>query len=102
MLAPREMQLKNRIIHKGNKFTRRLNLDGRTIALELHFRKDNEESGFVPMISVFFNGRIVWEDYLYDETLTFTLESEVGENTLVVTPINRPVIIRKITYQIPD
>ena len=121
LLAPREMQLRNRIIHKGNKFSRGLDFDGRAIELKLHFKRDMKESGFVPMISVFFNGRVVWDDYLEDEeeegvsedeeregknkdykVISISLKSKVGKNTIIVAPVNRSIILRRITYRFTD
>ena len=102
LLAPIDMGLKSTVINKGNEFSRELNFERRAIALELYFRKGKEESSFVPLVSVFFNGQVVWDDYLNDETLSFSLKSEVGENTLIVAPVNRSVILRKITYRFED
>jgi len=47
-----------------------------------------------PLVSVVLNGRVVWEDYLRDEdTVSVTVETEVGSNALWITPINRPVTL---------
>ena len=116
LLAKKEMVLKNSMINKGQRFSHTLNLDGREIILDLHFK--GEEMGVVPLISVFFNGRAVWEDYLKkkdeeveeDEeregkaevykVISFSLRSKVGKNTLVVVPVNRLVSLLKISYHL--
>jgi len=102
VLSPREIQLKNRVIHKGNRFSRGLTFDGRAVELKLHFKRDMKESGFVPLVSVFFNGQVVWDDYLNDGTLSFSLKTKVGENTIIVAPVNRSIILRIITYRFED
>jgi len=52
-----------------------------------------------PLISVFFNGRVVWEDYLKEDVLSIHLETEVGENVLVVKPLNRTVDITGLMWK---
>ncbi len=99
LLAPREVRLKNSAINKGRSFARTLTLDGKTIVLDFHFKKDKEESGFVPLISVFFNGYVVWEDYLKENVISISLKSKIGKNTLVVAPVNRSVDLLKISYR---
>ncbi len=63
LFPPREIVLKNSVINKGQRFSRILTFDGREIILNLDFNGAGEES-VPPLVSVFFNGRVVWEDYL--------------------------------------
>ncbi|MDH4257193.1 MAG: hypothetical protein OEV50_00130, partial [Candidatus Aminicenantes bacterium] len=109
LLTPRTMDLEKPRIERGRKFSCSLNLDGSEILLSLHF--ENEAwTDFFPLISIFFNGRAVWENYLKDETeeieinddeviLKLSLKSKVGENSLVAIPLNSAVSLFKINYQ---
>ncbi|TET20353.1 MAG: hypothetical protein E3J76_06045 [Candidatus Aminicenantes bacterium] len=84
-----EMVLKNLTISKGRTFSRTLTLDGRKITLDLHF--ENSQEGIIPLITVFFNGRVIWEDYLEEEVISIPLESRVGKNAIQVVSVNRAV-----------
>jgi hypothetical protein len=57
---------------------------------------------------VFFNGRVVWEEYLRldeeksqdaDAVLSLPVKSKIGENNLVVIPLNRPIELIWIAYR---
>jgi len=84
-------------IKKGKIFTHTLVLDGRKITLNLHF-KDSQE-WLTPLISVVFNGQVVWEDYLENEVLSVPLESIVGKNSVQIEAVNRGISLVKIAYQ---
>jgi tetratricopeptide (TPR) repeat protein len=86
LVSSPEIISKNLTIHKGRRFSRALTLDGRKITIDLHFEKSEE--GIIPLISVFFNGRVVWEDYVKDEAISFTVESKIGRNVVQVISVN--------------
>jgi len=125
LLSPREMECKNSVINKGQGYSRTLTLDGREIILNLDFNEAGEES-VPPLVSIFFNGRVVWEDYLKgvgtegggeedeakeekeeerkdkmenDRVISLSLKSKIGKNTLVVVPVNKAVDLLKISYK---
>lgn len=115
LLTPGEIELKNPQINKGRSFSHVLSLDGKKIILDLHFGDGRERiEGVAPLISVFFNGRVVWDDYLkskeeeperegrgeVDKVLSLSLKSKIGKNKLVVVPVNRPVNLLKITCRL--
>ncbi|MFQ6071037.1 MAG: hypothetical protein ACE5LC_11020, partial [Candidatus Aminicenantales bacterium] len=62
VLSPEVLELGNTVIEKGRTLSRRLVFDGRRIDLELHF--SGEEHVIKPLVAVYFNGRVVWEDYV--------------------------------------
>ncbi len=97
LISPSERVFKNLIINKGRSFWHILALDGRKIILDFHF-KDNLER-ITPLITIFFNGRVVWEDYFKDEVLSLPLESRVGKNYLEIVPVNRTVSLVKLAYR---
>lgn len=96
VLSAREKMFKNLTIKKNRDFNWGLVLDGRQTTLVLHF--DLYEDGNAPLLSVFFNGRIVWEDYLEKEILTISLDTNIGKNSLRVIPLNRDISLIKIGY----
>lgn len=119
LLAPGETVPKNSMIYRGRSFSHALSLDGKKIILDLHFGDGRERiEGVVPLISVFFNGRVVWDDYLkikeeeveeeeeregrgeVDKVLSLSLKSKIGKNMLVAVPVNRSVNLLKITCRL--
>jgi tetratricopeptide (TPR) repeat protein len=110
LLTPGKIELNKLEIKKGKKYAYVLTLDGSEIIMDLYFKK-SEESGVRPLISVFFNDRVVWEDYLrLDEGMSqeayaivsLPLMSSVGKNNLVVIPVNRAIELFKIAYRRVD
>ncbi len=97
LISPAERVFKNLTINKGRSSWQTLALDGRKITLDLHFKDSSER--ITPLITVFFNGRVVWEDYLKDEVLSLPLESRVGKNSLQIVAVNRAVSLDKLVYR---
>ena len=87
----------NRSINKAQIFQRSIILDGREINLDLRFRRGQGDRQ--PLISVFFNGRVAWEDYLDGNVIPVSVEPKVGENVLQVVPVNRGVELVRIFYR---
>ena len=123
LLSPREMECKYSVINKRQRYSQTLTFDGREIILNLDFNEEGEES-VPPLVSIFFNGRVVWEDYLKgvrteggreeeeeeqegerkdkkdnDRVISLSLKSKVGKNTLVIVPLNKAVDLLKISYR---
>ena len=120
LMTPRERMFKNLLINKGQKYLHVLNLDGREIILTLHFKGDRERD-IIPLICVFFNGKVVWESYLKseggfegekveakeesessseaDKIVSLSLKSNIGKNMLIIMPVDRSVNLLKITYR---
>ena len=97
LIPPAERVFKNLTINKGRSFWHTLALDGRKIILDFHFKDSSER--VTPLITVFFNGRVVWEDYLNDEVLSLPLESRVGKNSLQIVAVNSAVSLVKLEYK---
>jgi len=51
------------------------------------------------LVTVLYNGRVVWEDYLEEDLVSVPVESKVGENVIQVVPVNRGVELVRITYE---
>ena len=95
-LSPREIVDKDVMIEKGKRFSYTLAFGGRKVILNLRFRRNLR--GVDPLIAVFFNGKVVWEDYLSDDTISVSLDTEDGDNILVVMPVNKTVRLVKVGY----
>jgi len=53
----------------------------------------------IPLVSIFFNGRVVWEAYLKDKAASFVLETKVGNNELQIVAVNREVSLVKLSQR---
>ena len=84
-------------LQKGQSYRRDLVLEGNKINLGLYFGLGEEARE--PLITVLFNGRVVWEDYLEEGVISVPMESKVGKNLIQVMSQNRGVELKKITYE---
>jgi len=96
LMTAKDLSFTNLIINKGQVYSHPFILDGRKVRLTLHF--GDGEQGVSSLISVFFNDRIVWEDYLKDNMISISLSPEIGPNTLKIIPVNRPISLLKMSY----
>lgn len=105
IMAPSEIMFKDRVLNKAQVFSQPLIFDGRKIAMELEFGSEggggsgggSGGGGPIPLVSIFFNGRVVWEDYLKNEPVSFAVETKVGDNELQVVAVNRAVSLVKMS-----
>jgi len=99
ILSLREDSVRRPLIRKGRTFLKDLVLDGRDMVLDLHFKGD-WEAETTPLITIVFNGRVLWEDYLKDEggVVSVKLTTKVGNNRLSVTPLNRDVELVSLNW----
>jgi hypothetical protein len=95
LLSPREFDFESTIIPKGTNFSQALTLDGKNIRLSLAFTQDEGEP--YPYVAVFFNGQVVWEDFVRDPALTIRLQTDLGANALEILPLNKPVTLLKLS-----
>jgi hypothetical protein len=88
---------------KGLNFNQNLVLDGKDVILNLYFEKDIE--GITPLVSIFWNNKVVWEDYLKEEdeerkeVVSLNLKSRVGENKMRIFPVNQKVKLLRVEWQ---
>jgi tetratricopeptide (TPR) repeat protein len=93
---PREIPDEDIVIMKGQSFDRILNMTGDKIDLTLDFQPGN--SDFNPLITLFLNGKVIWEDYLTQGSVSLSLKPEVGKNTLRIVPVNQAVTLKNMTF----
>ncbi len=97
LLSPKERVLEDQVIRNGEEYSYMLTLDGRRINLDLVFQKRGRETS--PLITVIFNDQVVWENYLQTDLLSIPLETNIGENVLIIRPLNQSILIKKINYR---
>ena len=95
--TPRTLDLAGSTVLKGQPFIRPLTFGGGNITLDISLKDIPAYS--VPVVSVFFNNRVVWEDKLSQGTISLRLEAKPGPNTLQVIPLNRAISLDKITWE---
>lgn len=97
LIAPKETTFKNRVIKKGHSFSQSWIVDGRQVVAKLYIQSDKDE--VAPLISVFFNGHVIWEDYMKEDVLSLSLNTQIGKNVLRIRPLNRDVTLLKMAYR---
>lgn len=97
LLSSKEKEFNHFTLQKGKNFHHNLILDGKKATLIFTFGDIEKERS--PLISVFFNGHIIWENYLQEEILSLPVETKVGVNRLKVMTINRNVILDTLKWK---
>jgi tetratricopeptide (TPR) repeat protein len=88
-----EINFKNRSLKKEEGFSQALIFDGQKMVVDLFL---NQEQGVPPLISVLFNGRVVWENIVESGNISIPVQTRVGKNIIRITSLNRPVSLLKI------
>jgi tetratricopeptide (TPR) repeat protein len=96
ILYPKNSSFAIQLIKKGDHRSRKMVLDGREIILDLHFNSIVKE--VQPIVAVYFNSHVVWEDFLEENVLSLNLKSRIGENRLQVIAVNKDLYIDKMIY----
>jgi len=94
---PREIADEPIMIEKGKRFSYTFPSGGRGVILDLRFQRNLKRAD--PLIAVFFNGKIIREGYLRGDAISVSLETRVGDNILMVMPVNTPVRLLKVIFR---
>jgi hypothetical protein len=97
VMAPRALNFGGSAVLKGRTYSRTLIFDGRKVILDLYLNIDPLYAA--PLVAVFFNGRVVWEDAATKDKISLSLETKPGSNLLQVVPLNRAVSLEKLTWR---
>jgi tetratricopeptide (TPR) repeat protein len=97
VLTPKNVDFKSLQLKKGQVFEAPLVLDGQKIVLDIYF--DNSDREINPLLSVFFNGRVVRDEYLQNGIVSIVLGTRAGENVLQVASVNGPISLVKLIYR---
>ncbi len=95
MLSPRDIRPALPTLAKGETLVQALTLDGGKAVLSLNFDPPAGEPK--PLISVFLNGHVLWEDYLKDVPLVLPIASSMGVNTLKIVPVNQGIVLESLS-----
>lgn len=84
-------------IKKRRTLRRELVLNGDDKILKIEIEDIRKE--FRPLISIIFNGRVILEDYVMEESISIPLKTYVGRNLLIIAAVNQDVIIKTMTNE---
>jgi len=74
---------------------------GRPVRLILEF-EPGPPSAPRPLISVFINGRILWESYMDEKRLSIPLSTRIGSNRILVSVANGKAVLQGISWVADD
>ncbi|MHB8095607.1 MAG: tetratricopeptide repeat protein [Candidatus Aminicenantales bacterium] len=86
ILSPRERALEGISIPKGEEQAVSMILEGGKVGIRIAFASD--PAGPAPLVAVFFNGRIVWEDHPGEGGCRFTADAVTGANSFIIRAVN--------------
>jgi len=99
LVSPMTIDLGGRLLRKGESFEEALVADGRPRKVSLEFAP--AASGSRPLVTVFFNGRVVWEGTADAGLASFSATPRPGANSLEITAVSNSVALAGITQDIP-
>jgi len=97
LIAPREIKPPVPAVAKGEPMDLDLTLDGEKAALTLNFGLPASEPW--PLVSILFNGHVLWEDYLRDVPLVVPIAPNMGVNVLRITPLNQAILFESLSLE---
>jgi tetratricopeptide (TPR) repeat protein len=96
VLSPREQSFERLSLKKGQGHLVVLALEAGKITLNLVF--SNREAVPGPLVSLDFNGLVIWEGYAGPGGLTLSVDAVTGPNTLVLRAVSGPVTPVSLTW----
>jgi len=96
VLSPREQLFERLFLGKGQAQPFALALEAGKITLNLAF--SNEEAVPDALVSLDFNGLVIWEGYAGAGGLTLSVDAVTGPNTLVLRAVSGPVTPVSLTW----
>jgi tetratricopeptide (TPR) repeat protein len=96
VLSPREQLFERLSLGKGQARPFALALEAGKITLSLAF--SNEKAVPDPLVSLDFNGLVIWEGYAGPGGLTLSVDAVTGPNTLVLRAVSGPVTPVSLTW----
>lgn len=96
VLTPPAVGYEGLQLEKAHAWRRPLVLDGRNIVLDVRF--DSRGGAAAPLVSIFLNDRVVWDEYSPDGHVSVLLETKAGRNVFQITPVNCPISAVRLSY----
>ncbi len=97
LITPPEFVPEGGVLQKGKTRPIEFISDGSPAVYRVFLEPETE--GLQPLVSVFFDGRIVWEDYVEQGEISFSLTPGVGSNMFSISPVNTSVVLSQITIE---
>jgi tetratricopeptide (TPR) repeat protein len=95
--VPKDMEIRRGQLRKGRLWSREWIFDGSGIEMRLDISGENFDA-IPPLVTVVFNGRVVWEEYLQDGGIRFAVETKTGTNVIGVEAVNREAELADVTW----
>jgi len=99
LLTPQELDLGRRLVPKGHAYPVALTCEGGSEVFHVELEAGPENRP--PLVSAVFNDRVVWEGYAPEGGLSFRAEPRTGGNLLVLSAINEPVTLLRVSRALP-
>jgi hypothetical protein len=96
LMTPARVDLGGRLLRKGESVTVDLVSDGRQRTVLLDFAP--VAAGGRPLVSVFLNGRVVWEEIENTGTARFSLNLRPGRNTLEIGAVSEAITLISLSF----
>jgi len=96
LMTPARVDLGGRLLRKGESVTVDLVSDGRPRSVRLDFAPAS--AGGRPVLSVFLNGRVVWEEIGDTGTARFSLNLRPGRNILEMGAVSEGVTLISLSF----
>ncbi|HSQ79155.1 MAG TPA: hypothetical protein VLN41_01040 [Candidatus Bathyarchaeia archaeon] len=100
LTTPKELVLGGQTVSKGQTVRFDLVMTGGPKAFRLEFGPS--EAGEIPLVSVFLDGRVVWEKYGDTGFAEFTGTVKQGEARLEIAAVNAPVVLARLKTAAPE
>lgn len=84
-------------IAKGKELDRRLLLVARPVEFTLTFNWTQNSNP--PLVTILFNGRLKWEDYLNSPVVKVLCDANMGVNYLTISPVNSDIVIESVEWK---
>jgi tetratricopeptide (TPR) repeat protein len=97
LITPPEFVPEGDVFYKGKTRSIEFVSDGTPVVCRISL--EPEISGLQPLVSVFFDGRIVWEEYVEQGEISFSLTPGVGDNAFLVSPVNTSIVLSRIAIE---
>jgi len=97
LTSPRIMNFPRKAIPRGQGMSRALVFEGKKQTLQFNFLAHSGKQ--LPLVSIFFNNRVIWENYISQSVVDVPVTTKVGANILKVRPVNRNTVLVRIGYK---
>jgi hypothetical protein len=88
----------SRLLPKGTAYVQPLILNVNQKKVRLEFQFGTLPGNPQPLVSIFLNGRVYWEDYVAGKAVSLELDAVEGINELQMVAVNGPAALTKVNF----